>query len=90
VTNAPVLAVCLDAGNTLIHCDPPPHVIYADHLSRHGRPVPPAEVGVAFREAWDAAAQAGLQSVLIDRHGLYPNEPWRRIASLAELLDMVL
>lgn len=52
VTNAPVLAVCLDAGNTLIHCDPPPHVIYADHLSRHGRPVAPAEVGIAFRAAW--------------------------------------
>ena len=51
VTNDPVLAVCLDAGNTLIHSDPPPHVIYADHLSRHGRPVAPAEVGVAFREA---------------------------------------
>lgn len=47
-----ITAVCLDAGNTLIHCDPPPHVIYADHLSRHGRPVAPAEVGVAFREAW--------------------------------------
>ena len=53
MTNDPVLAVCLDAGNTLIHSDPPPHVIYADHLSRHGRPVAPAEVGVAFREAWD-------------------------------------
>ena len=31
-----ITAVCLDAGNTLLYCDPPPPVIYADHLSRHG------------------------------------------------------
>lgn len=85
-----ITAVCLDAGNTLIHCDPPPHVIYADHLSRHGRPVAPAEVGIAFRAAWEGAAEAGLRSVLIDRYGLFPGEPRHRIASLAELLDLVL
>jgi putative hydrolase of the HAD superfamily len=175
-----ITAVCLDAGNTLIHCDPPPHVIYADHLSRHGRPVEAAEVGIAFRAAWaevwrafpdtrpalarlsergvalavisnwdrrlprilddlgltgyfatitvssvegvekpdpeifrrtldrlgvaphralhvgdspredcEAAADAGLEAVLIDRHGLFADEPWRRVASLVELLDIV-
>jgi putative hydrolase of the HAD superfamily len=47
-------------------------------------------VGDSPRDDCQAAAQAGLQTVLIDRYGLFPGEPWRRITSLAELLDFVL
>jgi putative hydrolase of the HAD superfamily len=45
-------AVCFDAGNTLLYCDPSPAEIYAEHLSRHGRPVQADQVGPAFRDAW--------------------------------------
>jgi putative hydrolase of the HAD superfamily len=45
-------AICYDAGNTLLYCDPSPAEIYAEQLSRHGRPVTTDETGPAFREAW--------------------------------------
>ena len=45
-------AVTLDAGGTMIYCDPSPGEIYAHHLSRLGRPVRAEEVGPVFREAW--------------------------------------
>jgi putative hydrolase of the HAD superfamily len=45
-------AVTFDAGGTMIYCDPSPGEIYADHLSRLGRPVRAEEVGPVFREAW--------------------------------------
>jgi putative hydrolase of the HAD superfamily len=47
-------AICFDAGNTLLYCDPTPAEIYAEHLSRYGRPVTPDETGPAFRDAWAA------------------------------------
>lgn len=47
-----VSAICLDAGGTLLYCDPSPPEIYAEHLSRFGRPVTTDEVAAAFRQAW--------------------------------------
>lgn len=49
---ATVSAFCLDAGGTLLYSNPPPPMIYAEHLSRFGRPVSVDEVAVAFRDAW--------------------------------------
>jgi putative hydrolase of the HAD superfamily len=45
-------AVTLDAGGTMIYCDPSPGEIYAHHLSRLGRPVRAEDVGPVFRSAW--------------------------------------
>ena len=45
-------AVTFDAGNTLLRCYPPPRVLYAEALSRHGPAVTPEEVGPAFADAW--------------------------------------
>jgi putative hydrolase of the HAD superfamily len=45
-------AVCFDAGNTLLYCDPSPAEIYAGKLSRYGRAVTPEEAAPAFRDAW--------------------------------------
>ena len=45
-------AVTLDAGGTMIYCDPSPGEIYAHHLSRLGRTVTAEEVAPVFRDAW--------------------------------------
>ena len=45
-------AVTFDAGNTLLYCDPSPSEIYANQLSRLGRPVHAEEVGPVFQQAW--------------------------------------
>lgn len=66
----PITAVTLDAGNTLLYCDPPPAAIYAHHLSRHGPRVSPDEVGPVFAAAWSDLQQrlpAGA-----DRYGARP------------------
>jgi putative hydrolase of the HAD superfamily len=47
-----IAAVSLDAGNTLLHCDPPPAAIYAEHLSRLGPEVTADSIRPVFREAW--------------------------------------
>lgn len=47
-----ISAVTLDAGDTLLYCNPTPAQIYAEGLSRHGRPVSADEVGPVFQEAW--------------------------------------
>ena len=57
----------LDAGGTLLYCDPPPPVIYAEHLSRFGRPVTVDEVDVAFRQAWTEMQRR--TALGIDRYG---------------------
>jgi putative hydrolase of the HAD superfamily len=62
-----VAAICLDAGGTLLHCDPPPPVIYAEHLSRFGRPVVADEVAIAFRQAWFEMQRRTAPGV--DRYG---------------------
>jgi putative hydrolase of the HAD superfamily len=49
----PPKAICFDAGNTLLYCDPSPAEIYARHLSRYGPPVRADEVEPAFRSAWE-------------------------------------
>jgi putative hydrolase of the HAD superfamily len=60
-------AVCFDAGNTLLFCDPSPAAIYAEHLSRHGRTVRPEEVGPVFRDAWAEMQQRSATGQ--DRYG---------------------
>jgi putative hydrolase of the HAD superfamily len=50
----PPTAICFDAGNTLLYCDPSPAEIYARHLSGYGPPVRADEVEPAFRGAWEA------------------------------------
>ena len=48
----PIVAVTLDAGNTLLYSDPTPSTIYARALSRHGRRVRAEDVGPVFAAAW--------------------------------------
>jgi putative hydrolase of the HAD superfamily len=62
--------VTLDAGNTLLYCDPSPAEVYAEALGRHGRPVPAAEVAPVFAGAW-AELQARTP-VGTDRYGSEP------------------
>lgn len=45
-------AITLDAGNTLLHSDPSPAAVYAEHLSRYGPTVTADAVGPVFRQAW--------------------------------------
>jgi putative hydrolase of the HAD superfamily len=52
MSNRRFSAITLDAGNTLLYCDPSPPEIYAHHLSRHGPRVGADEVGPVFAEAW--------------------------------------
>ena len=44
----PISAISFDAGDTLIHCDPPPAAIYARVLSCYGREVRVREVEPVF------------------------------------------
>lgn len=76
-------AVTFDAGNTLLYCDPSPEEIYADALSRHGRPVEPDEVGPAFRGAW--AAMQRRTTAGADRYGGDERAFWGEI--LRDVLD---
>ncbi len=46
-------------------------------------------VGDSPLEDYTGAETAGLGAALIDRHNLFANEPYRRISSLEEILDMV-
>jgi putative hydrolase of the HAD superfamily len=48
-----VTAISFDAGNTLLHADPPPAAIYARVLSELGPEVGPEEVRPAFVEVWN-------------------------------------
>ena len=50
--DASPLAVTFDAGNTLLAADPPPEVLYARTLGRHGAPVTPDEVRPVFARVW--------------------------------------
>ena len=46
-------------------------------------------VGDSPLEDYTGAETAGLTSLLIDRHQLFANEPYRRVTSLDEILDLV-
>ena len=46
-------------------------------------------VGDSPLEDYTGAETAGLGAALIDRHDLFADEPYRRISSLEEILDMV-
>ncbi len=64
------LAVSFDAGNTLLYSDPPPPVIYAEHMSRLGSPVDPDRAAETFSRVW-----AGMQLELApgtDRYHAMP------------------
>lgn len=76
-------AVTFDAGNTLLYCDPTPEEIYAEAMSRHGRPVGPDEVGPAFRDAW--AAMQRRTTGGDDRYGGDERAFWGEI--LRDVLD---
>ncbi len=76
-------AVTFDAGDTLLYCDPSPAEIYAEALSRHGRPVEPDEVGPAFRGAW--AAMQRRTTAGADRYGGDERAFWGEI--LRDVLD---
>lgn len=47
-------------------------------------------VGDSPLEDYTGAENAGLTSVLIDRHELFADEPYRRVSSLEEILDLFL
>lgn len=70
MSDQPFRAVTLDAGNTLLYCDPPPPVIYARHISRHGWEVGAEEVEPVFREVWVQMQQATPPGR--DRYSSYP------------------
>lgn len=46
-------------------------------------------VGDAPLEDYAGARNAGFAAVLIDRHGLFVDQPYRRISSLGEILEIV-
>jgi putative hydrolase of the HAD superfamily len=46
-------------------------------------------VGDSPLEDYTGAEKAGLGAALIDRHDLFAGEPYRRISSLDEILDLV-
>ena len=71
MSHQPFRAVTLDAGNTLLYCDPPPPVIYARQLSRYGPVVGPEEVEPVFHEAWTQMQQATPPGGR-DRYSCYP------------------
>lgn len=63
-------AITLDAGNTLLYCDPSPPEIYAHHLGRHGPSVRAEDVGPVFAEAW--AEMQRRTPAGADRYGSKP------------------
>ncbi len=65
-----VRAITFDAGNTLLSANPPPPAIYAQVLTRLGRPVSAAEVGPVFMEVW-AEAQLRVPAG-VDRYAATP------------------
>lgn len=46
-------------------------------------------IGDSPLEDYTGAERAGLRAALIDRHDLFANEPYRRISSLTEILDLL-
>jgi putative hydrolase of the HAD superfamily len=46
-------------------------------------------VGDSPLEDYSGAEQAGLDAALVDRHDLFTEEPYRRISSLDQILDLI-
>lgn len=65
-----ISAVCFDAGNTLLFCDPSVADIYSEALGRHGRPVRADEVAPVFSGVWAELQEQSPPG--IDRYGSYP------------------
>ncbi len=62
--------------------------IFQRTLDRLGvAPASVIHVGDSPLEDYRGAEDAGLEALLIDRHGLFVDDGYRRIASLAEVLD---
>ncbi len=69
----------------------PSPVIFSRTLDRLGISAEEAiHVGDSPLEDYGGAEGAGLEAALIDRHNLFADEPYRRISSLGEILDLVI
>ena len=77
---AVISAISLDAGDTMLYCDPSPAEIYASALGRFGPAVDTRVVGPVFGDAWKA-----LQARIIDRDGRFAGSEYLTVASLVEL-----
>ena len=72
-------------------CEKPSAEIFHRTLGRMGLgPETTIHVGDSPLEDYYGAEQAGLGAALIDRHDLFAGEPYRRISSLDEILDLVM
>jgi putative hydrolase of the HAD superfamily len=85
MTTSPLTAICFDAGNTLLYCDPSPAEVYARALSRHGRAVTPDHVAPVFAEAW-----AEMQLTTRPGQDRYTSEPGGERAWWGRFLRTVL
>jgi len=85
----PIMAVSFDAGNTLLHADPPPAELYARVLSGLGGKVTAEEVRPAFVEVWNELQSETPEGE--DRYGAFPGgerQWWGRFVRLVlERLD---
>ena len=67
----------------------PAHAIFASTVSRLGvSPETVVHVGDSPLEDYTGAENAGLTPVLVDRNDLFVGEAYRRISSLAQILDI--
>jgi putative hydrolase of the HAD superfamily len=86
MTSRTITTISFDAGNTLLYCDPSPAEIYAEALSRHGRPVTAPEVEPVFAGAWVELQERVPPG--IDRYGSRPGGEYSWWgAFLREVLD---
>jgi putative hydrolase of the HAD superfamily len=80
-----ITAVTLDVGNTLLFCDPPPPVIYANALGERGRSVTPEEVAPVFRDVWSQ-----MQRLTVPGRDRYSSIPGGERAWWGKFLQEVL
>jgi putative hydrolase of the HAD superfamily len=71
-------------------CKPDREIFEAAVRALNVAPSDTAIVGDNLRDDVEAGTRAGLHAILIDRKGRYPSDPVRRIASLRELISLVL
>jgi len=60
MSTSQLTTITLDVGSTLLHCEPPPSVLYADALSRRGTKVTPEQVAPVFSQEWRDMQQLTL------------------------------
>jgi hypothetical protein len=76
---AVISAISLDAGDTMLHCDPSPAETSASALGRFGPAVDAGVVGPVLVDAWKV-----LQARIIDRDGRCADSGYQTVASLVE------